>query len=194
MPPTRQHLPVFRSRQIIHLCPYKGHDVHLALCYIRSQDVAERDYCYACPHVDTLKERYGLRTFKRRLVSGSCLHCGEAASCHDVETLKCSRIPACPSYEVIEDEGTLYVPTRLDCTEWMLVDVATGRRTPMAARDKRFQVPLLGAPGTVPNDARDDERNEAATFAERKRGFARTKTTDEPTAKKPTTRRRKKTP
>lgn len=188
-----------RSQQITHLCPFKGHGVYLALCYKKAQDIAERDFCYGCDHVDSLKERFGLRTFKRRIVLSRCKHCEEAASLHSPTEPFKSHIPCCKGFEVVDDEGTLYVPTKLDCTEWMVVDVATGHRQPLSAftKDKRYRLPLLGAPGTVPNDAHDDARIEAATFAARKRGFRAT-ARDEDESTTPTTktssRRRKKTP
>lgn len=164
----RSQALVFHSRQIFHFCPYKAQDQPLALCYQRAQDVKHRDYCYGCEHVDVLKQRFGLRTFKRVPVFGRCKHCDETYAVHqNAPPHKCTRIPWCPGYEAVPDEGTLYVALDEACTSWMAVDAATGERMTLADRrnDRRYRLPLLGAPGTVPSDGADELRAEAAKEA-----------------------------
>jgi len=198
---------VIVTRQIQHNCPYKGQNVPIALCYIKSQDVAERDLCYGCDQIESLKERYGLRTFRRRIEVSPCKHCTDGAALHDADSGKCTRCGKCPGYEPIEESGNVYVPTNVECTEWMVVDVATGVRTPYVIHRakwdgernaRRFQLPLLGAPGTVPSDSRDDIRLEAAAYAEKRRGAPRSISNDEENDKRQNTSvkirgRRKKT-
>lgn len=186
----RSQALVILTRQIIHRCPYKGQDVHLSRCYLDAQD-GESEFCYGCDHVDTMKEKFGLRTFKRQIVLSRCRNCNESASLHEVDAPhKCRRIPSCPGFELEHDEGKLFVPTNVECTEWMVVDTVTGERLPYAVHratwstdHRRFQVALLGAPGTVQSDSRDELRTELAAKAEskRKRGFVATD--DEPTIK-----------
>lgn len=171
---------VIVTRQLRHVCPYLGQEKPLALCYIKSQDVAEREFCYGCDHVEKLKEKFGLRTFKRQIVLSACRHCYEAASLHD-EQGKSLRVTRCPGFEPVQDEGIVYVPTNLSCTEWMVVNVATGERRAYVdhrggwdgeLNARRFHLPLLGAPGTVPSDLQDELRIEAAAYAEkRRRGY-----------------------
>lgn len=172
---------VVLTSQVRHVCPYKAQDVTLALCYIRSQDVEQRDFCYGCDHIDNLKEKFGLRTFKRRLVFSTCKHCYEAATLHEKDEPHKGTRTACPGFEPHDDEGLIFVPTNLECTEWMVVNVVTGERLAyvdyVTARSgeqaaRRFHLPLLGAPGTVLSDSRDDVRIEAAAYAEKhRRGY-----------------------
>jgi len=163
---------VILTRQIQHVCPYRGQTVPLALCYKRAQDIEERDYCYACDYVPALKRKFGLRTFKREITLSKCRHCDEAPSLHEpTAPHRCTRVSSCPGYEPEDDRGTLFVPTNVECTEWMTVDVVSGERKPFSVYkdNKRYKLPLVGAPGTVPPDARDEERLEAAEFAARRR-------------------------
>lgn len=196
---------VIVTRQITHVCPYKGQEQVLALCYVRAQDVAERDFCFGCDHVDTLKERFGLRTFKRKLVVSKCKHCADDISQHG-DKGGCAFCTRCPGFEPVDDEGIVYVATNVECTEWMTVNVATGERLPYVeqkakwageAAARRHHIPLLGAPGTVPSDSRDEIRIEAANYAARKRGRGPISDLDEEDEPKPTTKtrgRKKKTP
>jgi hypothetical protein len=172
---------VVLTRQIHHTCPYDGHSTILALCYIKSQNINERDFCYGCTHVTTLKRKFGLRTFEQKIVLSRCKHCDEAPSVHSSKAPHlCERDPRCPGFEPCENEGRIFVALDQACTEWMVVDVKTGeriaywdhlynRKSLELTRHPQGRRPLIGAPGTVPPDALDSERNEAATFAERKR-------------------------
>ncbi len=174
---------VILTRSIFHHCPYKGQSVHVGLCYMNAQD-GESEFCYGCDHVEKLKERYGLRSFKRQITLSACKHCAETWSLHDQvvdgKRVTCTRVPSCPGFEPMDDEGYLYVPTNMECTEWMTVNVATGERFPYVEhrgrwdgelKARRFHLPLLGAPGTVRSDSRDDLRIELAARAEKRRGY-----------------------
>jgi hypothetical protein len=190
----RSNALVIMTRQLNHVCPYRGQSVPVALCYKRSQDIEERDYCYACDYVPVLKRKFGLRTFKRKIVLSKCLHCDEAPSLHEAEAPhRCVRVTTCPGYEPQQDSGTLYVATNTECTEWMTVDVATGVRRPFSeTKGKRYKLPLVGALGTVAPDARDEERQEAADQAARRRSGNRKQDEDAP-GFKPARGRRKQT-
>jgi len=165
------------TRQIIHRCPYKGQDTYLATCYINAQD-GEHEFCYGCDHIEKLKAKYGLKTFNRKVVTSSCRNCSDSASLHsDEPPHKSERDTRCPGFAPQLDDAKVYVPTNLECTEWMIVDLATGMRTPYAvARAKwdpnarRLQIGLLGAPGTVPSDSRDERRRQLAHEATKRRG------------------------
>lgn len=182
----RSQALVIVTSQLRHVCPYKGQDVLVALCYRKAQDIEERDFCYGCDVVPLLKRKFGLRTFKRRIVLSRCRHCDEPATLHSPEAPHlCSRISRCPGFEPMVDQtGVLYVATNAACTEWMVVDNLTGERKTLAEfkHDKRFRLPLLGAPGTVPSDGADERREEAADEAARRRsGRGAAREDDEPT-------------
>lgn len=164
---------VIVTSQIKHVCPYKSQDQILALCYKRAQDIEERDFCYACDHVQlVLKRKYGLRTFRRRVRFATCRNCGDAVTLHASEApFKGLRDTRCQGFEPETDSGVVWVALDQACTQWMVVDVVTGERLPLAdyKHDNRYRMPLVGAPGTVPSDWRDEMRLEAAAFASARR-------------------------
>ena len=163
---------VVLTSQIRHVCPYKGQDQILALCYKRAQDLEERDFCYGCDHVDVLKHKFGLRTFRRKARFSRCRHCHEGAALHaDAPPYASLRDSRCPGFEPDAEDGVLWVALDSACTQWMIVDASTGKRMTLAEYkgDRRYRLPLVGAPGTVPADWRDEIRREAASFAATKR-------------------------
>jgi hypothetical protein len=181
------------TRSIHHVCPYKGQTTPIALCYMKAQDIEERELCYGCDYVERLKEKFGLRTFRRTLIIARCKHCDDAAIVHEVAPpYRNPTIAFCPGFEPEEDSGWQYVPTSVDCTQWMVVNVVTGERKPFYRDDrlvrgdrKRYHLPLIGAPGTVPSDGFDEARLEAAASAERARNSReRQNESDELTATK----------
>lgn len=188
------------SSQIRHVCPYKGQEVPLALCYVRSQDIEERSFCYACDHVPNLLKRFGLRTFKRRVVFSRCERCAEPASLHSDEKPYVGLRTNCPGFRKMKDQGELYVALNQARTQWMVVDAFSGVRSPLWRHNgqRRLQMPLVGAPGTVPSDWRDEARTEAAEFAARRREGQRRgnsvtdEDTNETTTARVKTRRRSK--
>lgn len=158
------------ASQIVHVCPYKGQDVLLHLCYRRSQDIAD-EFCYACDYVPVLKRKFGLRTFKRKVISARCVHCDEYASLHEREPPhRGTRVTTCPGFEPqTHDEGLLWVALNKACTEWMVVDNATGERKTLAQHREPCVMPkLVGAPDEV-SDWRDSERVIAAEQASKRR-------------------------
>lgn len=162
------------ASQIVHVCPYKGQDVQLALCYRRSQDIAD-EFCYACDYVPVLKRKFGLRTFRRKVIRARCVRCDEYASLHEKEPpYKGVRVATCPGFDPRKyDDGVLWVALNKACTEWMTVDGETGERKTIAKyRGKDWTPPLIGAPGDVPSDWHDKERVEAAERAQRRRDVA----------------------
>jgi len=159
------------ASQIVHVCPYKGRDVPLALCYRRAPDITD-EYCYACDYVPYLKRKFGLRTFRRRIVLARCLNCDEYASLHEKEApYRGTRVTTCQGFNPREsDAGLLWVALNKPCTEWMVVDAATGeRRTEAEYRNLASLSPLVGAPGDVPSDRYDKDREFAANAAAIKR-------------------------
>ena len=162
------------TRQLRHVCPHKGQDMPIAVCYKRQQDIAERDYCYGCTTVDKLREKFGLRTYVRRLEIAPCKHCFDSAPIHAKEAPHLNpRISKCPGFEAVPDTGHVLIALDVQCLQWMKLDVQTGERTLYGKK-------LAGAPGAV-NDHRDYERNEAASEANRKRRGIKIETDEEPT-------------
>lgn len=152
---------VVMSSQIRHVCPYKGQDMPIALCYKRSQDI-EDTFCYACDYVPYLKRKFGLRTFRRRAVVSVCARCLDPAALHSDEPPHVGTRSKCDGFIAEDDQATLWVALDSACTSWMTVNAATGERTPKGQR-------LVGAPGSVLPDCKDSDRKRAADEAQRRR-------------------------
>lgn len=167
------------TQPVIHVCPYKGQDVALHLCYRRRQDIEDL-YCYGCEHPELLRRGHGLKTYNRRAVYSTCKLCGDAPSLHSNEPPYVGTRTPCPGFQLREDTTNVFVPTNTQCTEWMVVKLPTGERVTLAeyTKDKRYRLPLVGAPGVV-SDARDEQREEAAKLALKRRTGSSKKTADE---------------
>lgn len=175
-------LRVVTVSRIVHFCPYYQQDRVLHDCYRKREDIAEREHCYGCDHVQSvLKPKYGLLTYRRKVIAAQCSTCNEPASLHEDEPPYAgTRVTTCKGFTFGVQETKVYVPLNVECTEWMVVETPSGRRHTLASwtKDERYSKPLLGAPGTY-HDAADAIRIEAAEHASKRRRNAVSVETDE---------------
>ena len=141
---------------INHECPYKGHSVSLALCYVNSQDLND-PFCYDCDLIPSLKVQHGLRTFER---------------------------VACPPERADCGARYLYAPRNTEGTSWMVVDLETTERMTLEEHDARrakngmarlrsTDRKMVGAPGSDADDILEATRAPASRKAQQKRNSRR---------------------